>query len=107
MYGMVLPHGISACRTSGVREPEDTQAKLTPLSAEMFRHLSDEVLVLEKRMAYDTEKLHAMGRTHPMCPRVQTMPGMGPLTAMAHMRDLIVDLLVERHDTADGVHGKG
>jgi len=82
-YGIVLPQGMSKFRAAIVHELEDTQAKLTPLSAEMFGHLYDEFLALEKRMAYDNEKLNAMGRAHPMCQRLQAIPGIGPLTATA------------------------
>jgi transposase len=51
-YGMVLPQGMSKFRTAVVHALEDPQAQLTPLSTEMFRHLYDEFLALEKRVAY-------------------------------------------------------
>ena len=56
---------------------------LTPLSTEVFWQLYDEFLALEKRVAYYNEKLKAMARAHPLCQRVQAIPGMGPLTATA------------------------
>jgi transposase len=82
-YGIVLPQGMTTCRTSVVRQLEDTQAQLTPLSPEVCWHLSEEFLALEKRVAYDDEKLHALARTHPVGQRLQTIPGVGPLTATA------------------------
>jgi transposase len=82
-YGMVLPQGMSKFRTAVVHAIEDPQAQLTPLSTEMFRHLYDEFLALEKRVAYYNEKLNTMGRAHPMCHRLQAIPGIGPLTATA------------------------
>jgi transposase len=82
-YGIVLPQSISKFRTSVVRHLEDEQAKLTPLSTEMFWQLYDEFLALEKRVAYYDEKLQAIARTHPVCQRVQTIPGIGRLTATA------------------------
>jgi transposase len=82
-YGIVLPQSISKFRTSVARQLEDEQAKLTPLSTEMFWQLYDEFLALEKRGAYDDEKLQAIARAHPVCQRVQTIPGIGPLTATA------------------------
>jgi transposase len=38
-YGIVLPQAMAKCRTAVVRQIEDEQAKLTPLSTEVFGHL--------------------------------------------------------------------
>jgi len=81
--GMVLPQGIAKFRPSVVRQIEAEQAKRTPLSTEVFWHLYEEFLALEKRVAYYHEKLHALARAHPVCQRVQAIPGIGPLTATA------------------------
>jgi transposase len=82
-YGIVLPQGMAKFRTSVVRQIEDEQAKLTPLSTEVFWHLYEEFLALEKRVAYYDDKLQALARAHPVCQRVQAIPGIGPLTATA------------------------
>jgi transposase len=82
-YGIVLPQGMSKFRTSVVRQLEDERTKLTPLSTEVFWQLYDEFLALEKRVAYYNEKLQALARAHPVCQRVQAIPGIGPLTATA------------------------
>jgi transposase len=82
-YGIVLPQGITKFRTSVVRQLEGEQAKLTPLSTEVFWQLYDEFLALEKRVAYYDEKLHAKARAHPVCQRVQVIPGIARLTATA------------------------
>jgi transposase len=82
-YGIVLPQGMTKFRTSVVRQLEDAQAKLTSLSTEVFWHLYEEFLALEKRVAYYDEKRQALARAHPVCQRVQAIPGVGPLTATA------------------------
>jgi transposase len=82
-YGIVLPQSMTKFRTSVVRQLEDEQAKLTSLSTEVCWHLYDEFLALEKRVAYDHETLQALARAHPVCQRVQAIPGVGPLTATA------------------------
>ena len=74
---------MAKCRTSVVRQIEDEQAKLTPLSTEVFWQLYEEFLALEKRAAYHHEKPQALARAHPVCQRVQAIPGVGPLTATA------------------------
>jgi transposase len=82
-YGMVLPQSLAKFRALIVDRLEADQAKLTALSTEVFRHLYDEFLAVEKRLAYDDEKLAAIGRAHPECQRLQTIPGIGPVTATA------------------------
>jgi transposase len=82
-YGMVLPQSLAKFRAMIVEQLEDHQAKLTALGTAVFQHLYEEFLALEKRLAYDDEKLTAMGQAHPDCPRLQTIPGIGPVTATA------------------------
>jgi transposase len=82
-YGIVLPQSIAKFRALIVEKLEADQAKLTALSTEVFRHLYDEFLALEKRLAYYDEKLTAMGQAHPECQRLQTIPGIGPVSATA------------------------
>jgi transposase len=81
--GMVLPQSMATFRALIVEKLEAEQAKLPPLSTEVFWHLYDEFLGVEKRLAYDDEKLAAMGQAHPACQRLQTIPGIGPVTATA------------------------
>jgi len=79
----VLPQGVAKLRALIVEKLEEEQRKLTPLSAELFRHLYDEFLALEKRLAYYDEKLATIGQAHPACQRLQTIPGIGPVSATA------------------------
>jgi transposase len=82
-YGIVLPQSIAKFRALIVDKLEADQAKLTALSTEVFWHLYDEFLAVEKRLAYYDEKLAAIGQAHPECQRLQTIPGIGPVTATA------------------------
>jgi transposase len=84
-YGLVLPQSLAKFRALIVDQLEVEQAKLTALSTEVFWHLYDEFLAVEKRLAYDDEKLAAIGQAHPECQRLQTIPGIGPVTATALM----------------------
>ena len=81
-YGIVLPQGITKFRTLIVSKLQNQQAKLTAFSTEVFWQLYDEFLSLEKHLAY-YEKLAAMGQAHPECQRLQTIPGIGPVSATA------------------------
>jgi transposase len=81
--GMILPHSLTKFRALIVDQRHKEQAQLTPLSAEVVWHLYDELRALEKRVAYDEEKRAAIGQAHPACQRLQTIPGIGPVTATA------------------------
>jgi transposase len=82
-YGIILPQSLTKFRALIVEKLEADQAKLTALSTEVFRHLYEEFLALEKRLAYYNEKLTAIGQAHPACQRLQTIPGIGPVSATA------------------------
>jgi len=82
-YGIVLPQSVTKFRHTFLATLEAERAKLTPLSTEFFAQLYEEFCALEKRLAYYTEKLEAISAAHPVCQRLETIPGIGPLTATA------------------------
>jgi transposase len=82
-YGIVLPQGMTKFRPSVVSTLQEEPCTLTALSTEMFWPLHGECLALETRLVYYDEQLAAIGRAHPECQRLQTIPGIGPVTATA------------------------
>lgn len=62
---------------------EAERAKLTSVSRELFAQLTEECCALDQRLAYYNEKIAAICEAHPVCERLGTMPGIGPLTATA------------------------
>jgi transposase len=82
-YGIVLPTGVNAFRNALAEKLEAEQAKLTPLSQELFGKLCEEFKKVEAEVAYDDEKLQAIATTHPESQRLLTIPGIGPITATA------------------------
>lgn len=82
-YGIILPQGITKFRTLIVRKLEAEQAQLTPFSRELFWHLYEEFLALDHRLASYDEKLTTIGPWQPECQRLQTIPGIGPVSATA------------------------
>jgi transposase len=81
--GIVLPQSITKFRPLIVSKLQNEPAKLTALSTEVFWQLYEEFLNLEKRLASDDEKLMAMAQAHPESQRLQTIPGIGPISATA------------------------
>ena len=82
-YGIILPQSLTKFRALIVDKLQEEQAKLTPLSTELFRQLYDEFRALEKRLGYYDEKLAALGQAYPACQRLQTVPGIGLVSATA------------------------
>jgi transposase len=80
---MVLPQGVAKFRKTLVSTLEAEQTKLTPRGQELFHKLWDELGTLEAELSYYQEKLEAIAHTHPVCQRLLTIPGIGPLTATA------------------------
>ena len=80
---MVLPQSVTQFRHTFLATLEAERAKVTPLSTELFGQRYDEFGALEKRLAYYTAKIEAIGAAHPVCQRLMTIPGIGPLTATA------------------------
>ena len=82
-YGIVLPQSVTKFRHTFTQTLEADRAKLTPWSTELFAQLYDEFGALEKRLAYYTDTMARIGAAHPVCQRLMTIPGIGPLTATA------------------------
>jgi transposase len=82
-YGIVLPQSVTKFRHAFMATLEAERAKLTALSQELFGQLYEEFGTLEKRLAYYTAKLEAISAAQPVCQRLETIPGIGPLTATA------------------------
>jgi len=82
-YGLVFPHSVTKFRQTFLATLEAEHDKLTPLSTELFGQLYDEFGAPEKRLTYYNEKIAAIGAAHPVCQRLGTILGIGPLTATA------------------------
>jgi hypothetical protein len=54
--GIVWPQSLATCHALSVGTREAEQAQLTALSTEVFRHLDEEVLALEPRLASDARR---------------------------------------------------
>jgi transposase len=82
-YGIVLPQSVAKFRRTFTATLEAERTKLTALGWELFAQLYDEFCALDKRLAAYNEKIAAIGAAHPVCQRLVTIPGIGPLTATA------------------------
>ncbi len=82
-YGIALPKGR---RTFGGQLLESLKVqgdKMTSLGKELFSKLFEELLSTEKRILFYDDKLKALSKAHPECRRLETIPGVGYITATA------------------------
>src|SRR5215510_3910367 len=80
---MIVPQGVAQFRQALVRTLEAEQTKRTPRGQELFHKLFETCGRLDKAVASYQEQLEALAHTHPVCQHLQTLPGVGPLTATA------------------------
>lgn len=82
-YGIARAKGVSSfCRW--LREDLLTEIEgLSSMAQETFRSLRDEFQALEERIAALERRLREVFKAHPICQRLATVPGVGPLIATA------------------------
>jgi len=84
-YGIVFPKGKNSI---GKYLPEllsspGNASLMTDLTRTLFTELLEELrVIMERVMEYD-RKIEAIHKAHPVCQRLATIPGVGPLTATA------------------------
>jgi transposase len=83
-YGIVLPQSVTKFRSGFLATLEAERAKLTALGQELFGQLYEACGALEKRLAYYTAKLEAISAAHPVCQRLETIPGVWAIDRHSH-----------------------
>lgn len=82
-YGIVLPKSVSQFRKLFLERLSGAGEKLSSLCREMFSELYEEFVDLDKRLSFYDKKLQSIAKEHAECKRLQSIPGVGPLTATA------------------------
>jgi transposase len=82
-YGVVIPKGIDRLAMNLVQALQDNQAKVTPLGEAVFLELLGEFHDLQERIEHHEKRLAELGKRHPVCQQLTTIPGVGFLTATA------------------------
>ena len=82
-YGLIVPKGISQMRKKLPDILESAGDKLTSMSRECFYNLNGEMSELDEKILIYETKLKAILINSPVCQRIYTIPGIGPITATA------------------------
>ena len=82
-YGVVAAQGTCALSRALPRILEEADNGLTDRMRELIADLSAELRELEDRVTRYDQKVETMARTDEVCQRLQSVPGVGPLTATA------------------------
>jgi len=82
-YGIVIHKGIAAVRRELPLILEDAENDLSPLSREVFAELLDELIGLDERFSRCENRIKAMNQNNAICQRLESILGVGPLTASA------------------------
>lgn len=82
-YGITLPKSVAQFRKCFFERVFEGEIELTSLCRETFAQLYEELTELEKRISFYETKLNMIAKSHPESQRLQSIPGVGPLTATA------------------------
>lgn len=82
-YGIVIPKQVSnlRCELPGILE--EAENGLSVIAREAFKNLYDDLGAQEERLAVIERSIRALGKAHDMVRRLETVPGIGYLTATA------------------------
>ena len=81
--GIILPQSISAIREELSETLRNHQDTLSSTGLELIKELHEEFFQIDSRILSYEKKLEAISKSHPECQRLQTIPGIGPITAVA------------------------
>lgn len=82
-YGIVCAKGVTRFLVWLREEFAERIAALSPLAQEIFHAPRDEFRALEERLFLINKRIKAIYSEHPVCQRLATIPGVGPLLATA------------------------
>jgi transposase len=82
--GIALPQGIAGLKTFvKALNRGETKQRVTPVCAETMTQLMEELEDLQGRVEATENRLERMTKENPVCRRLQTIPGIGLITATA------------------------
>jgi transposase len=85
---MIIPQGIDQVRRALPRIEEDRENGLTDVFRNLLEDLRQDLARLDGRIKMLDQEIERVARTNEAAKRLQTIPGIGPITATARVADL-------------------
>jgi transposase len=82
-YGIVIPEGIKHVFSEMPSVLEDAENHLSNFIRDVLKEQFEELKHTDKRFEAITKKIEDLAGSHPLCQRLMTIEGVGPLTATA------------------------
>ena len=82
-FGVAVPQGIGVLRRRLPEILDDTQSEIGTAGRTLLRELREELVTLDERVAALDTRLRQEAEADERCQRLQSLPGIGPLTATA------------------------
>lgn len=80
-YGIVIPKGRAALKL--VSERLETCTDITSFGKKLIERVLNDVRTLDKQIAELDTEIENLSKSHPVCARLRTIPGVGPIIATA------------------------
>lgn len=82
-YGLVIPKAAPKVRSALILFLDGTNESLTPFARETFSELYDQLNESGRTIEKLNQRIELLFKKHPVCQKIATIPGVGPLTATA------------------------
>lgn len=82
-YGIIVPKGIKRLRLELSEILERNQGQLTSMALSTFNDLREELSHLDEQVKKYDKRIEQIHEAHPVCQRLSTIPGIGPVVATA------------------------
>ena len=82
-YGIEAPKGVGALRRRLAEVLDDADNELCVEARALLWNLGEELRRLDKRVKEFDTQVERISRENPACQRLETIPGIGPLTSTA------------------------
>ncbi|OGT54028.1 MAG: hypothetical protein A3F17_07530 [Gammaproteobacteria bacterium RIFCSPHIGHO2_12_FULL_41_15] len=87
-FGLIIPQGKAALLQRIPEILEDTENGLPDLVRRLLSDLSEEYRALKHQVSIYDKQMKSLGKTDESCQRLQSVPGIGPITATAFVATL-------------------
>lgn len=87
-YGISINKGVSHVRQALPVLQEDKEARLSPAFKKILSQLTQQLTALDECIDVYNKQIKVMVKNNPICQRLQSIPGVGPMVASAYFNEV-------------------